>query len=70
MPFTYGELIIIELALATFVKEMDLSMQCGQSISEIIGKIEYQIASIKAAAAQQLGVPLVPLRPEEPTAGK
>lgn len=70
MPFTYGELIIIELALASFVKEMDVSMQCGQSISEIIGKIEYQISAIKAAATQQLGMALVPPKPEEPKAGK
>ncbi len=71
MPqLTLGELIIMELALVQFLKEMDVSMQCGQMITEIVGKIEYQVSKIKAAAAQQIVPPLVPPKPEEPVAGK
>ena len=51
---TFGDLIIIEIALVTYCKELDLSMQSGQYISELLGKIEYQLAEIRAAAGTQL----------------
>jgi len=70
VPFTLGDLIIMELALVQFLKNMDISMQCGQQVNETIGKIEFSIAKIKAAAAQQIVNPLVPPKPEEPKAGK
>lgn len=42
MNLTYGDLIIIEIALVNYIKELDLSMQAGQYISELLGKIDYQ----------------------------
>ena len=54
MNLTYGDLIIIEIALVNYIKELDLSMQAGQYISELLGKIEYSLANIQKAADLQL----------------
>ena len=51
MELTLGDLILIELALANFLKGMDLSMQAGQQFAAIIGKIEYQIQAMQSAMA-------------------
>ena len=51
---TFGDLIIVEIALVSYCKDLDLSMQSGQYISELLGKIEYQLAEIRAAAGTQL----------------
>jgi len=64
MNLTFGDLIIIEIALVNYIKELDLSMQSGQYISELLGKVEYELAQIKIAATQQL--PTNPLKPEKP----
>ena len=63
MNLTYGDLIIVEIALVHYCKELDLSMQSGQYISELLGKIEYQLASIKQAAGTQLAPGLQPPAP-------
>ncbi len=63
MNLTFGDLIIIEIALVNYIKELDLSMQSGQYISELLGKVEYELAQIKMAATQH--IPEKPLRPEE-----
>ncbi len=47
MNLTYGDFIIIEIALVNYIKELDLSMQSGQYISELLGKIEYELLQIK-----------------------
>ena len=60
MELTLGDLILIELALANFLKGMDLSMQAGQQFAAIIGKIEYQIQQMLAAIAKQTVKPLTP----------
>jgi len=61
MNLTFGDLILIEIALVHYVKELDLSMQSGQYISELLGKIEYELAQLKNAAAIQMqGTGLVP----------
>ena len=52
--FTYGELIVMELFLAEKIKEMDLSMQSGQFIVALLGKIEYQISQLTKAVSQQI----------------
>lgn len=64
MNLTFGDLIIIEISLVNYIKELDLSMQSGQYISELLGKIEYELAQIKMAAAQQ--IPNKPIDPEKP----
>ena len=56
MNLTYGDLIIIEIALVTYCKELDLSMQSGQYISELLGKVEYQLAQLRAGAANMAGM--------------
>lgn len=53
--YTIGDLMIIELALVSFIKGLDLSMQAGQQISQIIGKTEYKIQSIQEAATAGAG---------------
>ena len=60
MNLTFGDLIIIEIALVNYLKDLDLSMQSGQYLSELLGKIEYELAQIKLAGAQQGPVPLQP----------
>ena len=66
MNLTFGDLIIVEIALVHYVKELDLSMQSGQYISELLGKIEYELAQLKQAATTQLTPGLQP--PTEPPA--
>lgn len=54
----YGDLIVLELALLFYLKEIDLSLQSGQFASELIGKLEYQLSDIRAAANAHLGTAL------------
>ena len=68
MNLTFGDLIIVEIALVHYVKELDLSMQSGQYISELLGKIEYELAQLRQAAGTQLGTELQPpAQPPAPT---
>lgn len=61
MNLTYGDLIIIEIALLHYLKDLDLSMQSGQYMSELIGKCEYELAQLKEAAGKQApGAGLLP----------
>jgi len=53
LPLSLGDFILIEIALAQFLKGMDLSMQAGQQMANVIGKIEYQIGELTQAAGQQ-----------------
>lgn len=66
MNLTFGDLIIIEIALVNYLKDLDLSMQSGQYLSELLGKIEYELAQIKMAAGK--AAPLGPLPPPPPPA--
>lgn len=47
MNLTFGDFIIIEIALVQYMKELDLSMQSGQYISELLGKIEYELSQMR-----------------------
>ena len=60
MNLTFGDLMIAEIALIHYIKDLDLSLQSGQAISELIGKIEYAMGQIKLADAQIKTVPLQP----------
>lgn len=60
MELTLGDLVIIEFALANFLKGIDLSMQAGQQVAQIIGKLEYQIGRISEQAAKQTTTGLTP----------
>jgi len=68
MNLTFGDLMIAEIALIHYVKDLDLSLQSGQAISELIGKIEYAMAQIKIAAGNTTERPLQPppIPPEAP----
>lgn len=50
MNLTYGDLIIVEISLVTYMKDLDLSMQSGQYLSELLGKIEYQMSEMRQRA--------------------
>ena len=63
MNLTFGDLIIIEIALVMYCKELDLSMQSGQYISELLGKVEYDLAQLRQAAGPQAGNGIVPEAP-------
>jgi len=54
MNLTFGDFIIIEIALVHYCKELDLSMQSGQYISELLGKIEFELATIREASQNQI----------------
>jgi len=53
MNLTFGDLIIVEIALVHYIKELDLSMQSGQYISELLGKVEYSLSQLRQAATEQ-----------------
>jgi len=65
MNFTYGDLIFVEVALVHYAKDLDLSMQAGQFLSELIGKVEYTLSQLRAAGEHQLGPGLTPPEPEK-----
>ena len=56
MNLTFGDLIFIEIALVQYAKELDLSMQAGQYISELLGKVEYELSQIRQAASKPIGL--------------
>jgi len=60
MNLTFGDFLIIEIALVHYTKDLDLSMQSGQYISELLGKVEYELARLRAAASTQLAPGLQP----------
>ncbi len=60
MNLTFGDFLIMEIALLHYVKELDLSLQSGQFISELVGKIEYNISQLKSASNVQLSPGLDP----------
>ena len=65
MNLTFGDLIIVEIALVHYIKELDLSMQSGQYISELLGKVEYELSQLRQAATTQL-TPVMPPPPPPP----
>lgn len=68
MNLTFGDLIIVEIALVHYIKELDLSMQSGQYISELLGRIEYLLSEMRQEASKTITPPLQPA-PPEPNAG-
>ena len=67
MNLTFGDLIIVEIALVHYIKDLDLSMQSGQYISELLGKVEYTLAQLRQAASaikpQGFAPPVAPPTP-------
>ena len=60
MNLTFGDLIIVEIALVHYIKELDLSMQSGQYISELLGKVEYELSKLRQAGTQQMPTGVIP----------
>jgi hypothetical protein len=50
MPFNYAELLVLEMALITYSKTVDLSTKLGQHMSNIMTKIENNLAQIESSA--------------------
>jgi len=48
--FTLGDFVLMEIALAQFFKELDISMEAGAQVQGLIGKIELAIGAIKTVA--------------------
>ena len=62
MNLTFGDFLIVEIALLHYMKDLDLAMQSGQYLSELLGKIEYNLAQLHQAAATQLAPGLTPAK--------
>ena len=60
MNLTFGDLVMLEIALVHYLQNLDLSMQSGQYVTELIGKLEFNMSDIKNAAAAIKPVPLQP----------
>ena len=63
MNLTFGDFIMLEIALVHYVQNLDLSMQSGQYVTELIGKLEYEMSQIKQAAGKQIGHEDRPITP-------
>ena len=63
MNLTFGDFIMLEIALVHYVQNLDLSMQSGQYVTELIGKLEYEMTQIKQAAGKQFNQEERPLTP-------
>jgi len=60
MPITYGDYIIIEIALLQYLKDLDLSTQSGIYLSQVVGKIEYQLSKLSESARRDIPVQKTP----------
>ena len=49
--FTLGDLVILELALASFSKDFDISLFASLQMQDIAGKIEADIKKLSQASA-------------------
>jgi len=64
MNLTFGDFILIEIALCQYMKDLDLSMMSGQYISQLLGKLEYELGQLQTAANTQLNMGLTPDKEE------
>ena len=58
MPFTLGDLMIIELALLNQMKSLDLSLQIGQQYLDVVSKCEAGIRELSASSSNPGPAPL------------
>ena len=63
MNLTFGDFIMLEIALVHYIQNLDLSMMSGQYVTELIGKLEYEMTQIKQAGAKQFKQEDRPLTP-------
>lgn len=55
--FDLGDYVLMEVALAQFFKDLDISMQAGQQVQKLVGKIEVKIVKINSVP----GAPVDPV---------
>ena len=60
MQYGIGDLIIIELALANYFKDIDVSLFASKQIQQTIATTEYLISQIQTAHVTQGGNKLQP----------
>lgn len=60
MNLTFGDFIIIEIALVHYMAGLDLGMVSGQYLTKLLGKIEYELSHVEQAAETQLAPGLTP----------
>ena len=63
--FTYGDLILLQIALTGMLQGLDIGTASGQCASSIMGKIEYQVSQLGAQATRQM-----PITPNESVSEK
>ena len=61
--FTYGELMLISIALLTFLKDLDITLEAGIAIQEAVAKTETKMKTLRATASEQLPESLAPDSP-------
>lgn len=58
---TFGDFILLQIALLHYLKDIDLSTRSGVYISKLLGKIEYNLALLESQS--ELDTPLSPPSP-------
>lgn len=61
--FTYGELMLVQIALLAILKDLDITLEAGIAIQETVGKAEMQMKALRKAAEGQLPESLAPDSP-------
>lgn len=58
--YTYGELMLVSIALLSMLKDLDITLEAGIAIQEAVGKTEMKLKTLRAAAKDQLPESLAP----------
>lgn len=64
---SYGDFIIMQISLLQYTQTLDLSTQAGQYVSQILGKVEYQLTRLKQLSEQRPNS-IAGTRPPDPQA--
>lgn len=52
--FTFGDLIVLQLALQKYIKDVDLTTSAGHYCSQLVAKIECQMNKLAQAGNEQI----------------
>lgn len=58
--FTFGELMLIQIALLALLKDLDITLEAGIAIQESVAKTETKLKTLRNAAKDQLPESLAP----------
>jgi hypothetical protein len=64
--YTFGELILIQVALASMLRDLDITLEAGVAFQEAMGKTEMKLKTLRAKGTDQLPQTLAP----DPSTGK